>query len=189
MTTHVHTHTENRVREAAKETLEAVFSENPPPGTMAQQQHYASGNRIEGFGSAGVGAGAGPEPYGYNSGGGYSAGSGGYGYDGSHSSGGVAGGSIGAMGTAMGAAVGKAVSSITRRGSQGSGLMNDGGGYGGGGAGYGGGGGGYGGGGGGRAGAGMVGIGNYDPSKVMRWCMCFAFVGVFVRCMAITVAV
>ncbi|CAM9207713.1 unnamed protein product [Scytosiphon promiscuus] len=57
-----------RVREAAKETLDAVFAESLPAGAIAAPTRYASGNRIEGFGSGA--ADGGPGTYNGGAGGG-----------------------------------------------------------------------------------------------------------------------
>lgn len=144
---------------------------------------YASGNRIEGFGSAG--SDSRPGSYGYagssggygngaggygNSSGGFGNSPGGYGYDGyggGDGSYGAGRGSVsrmGSVGTAVGAAVGKAMGTLRGRASSSVavGLVSDPPpGYGGGsGGGPGGGPGGVG------RGSGMVGMGNYDPSKV-----------------------
>eukprot|EP00752_Nemacystus_decipiens_P013398 g11863.t1 len=173
-----------RVREAAKETLDAVFAENPPPGAITAPTRYASGNRIEGFGSGaadgynggGGGGGGGGQYPSYGGGGGASftgAYDGGYGGRGAGPSTAVETiGAVGsAVGSAVGAVVGKAVGAVRARsgGGGGPGLASSGGGYGDGG--YGGGGyggrGGYGGGGGG--GSSMQGLGNYDPSKDKTW--------------------
>ncbi|CAN0056253.1 unnamed protein product, partial [Ectocarpus sp. 4 AP-2014] len=112
-----------RVREAAKETLEAVFAENPPAGALAAPTRYASGNRIEGFGSGAAGGGPG-NGYDNDGGGGrypsYGGGGGGGGssftgaYDGGYGGGGgstveTIGAGGPAVGSAVGAAMGKAI--------------------------------------------------------------------------------